>query len=70
MNNNQTNLTNTENTQTNNLTYNKDQKNEAYYRYKAMKYHMKIQQKLQTDYVAKGIAVPSGYEQYLKPFEG
>lgn len=38
------------------------------YRYKAMKYHMKIQQKLK-EMIANGQRVPAGYEGYLKPFE-
>ena len=41
---------------------------EDFYLYKAMKYHMKIQNKLNQDYVSKGLSVPAGYEKYLQPF--
>jgi len=41
---------------------------EEHYRYKAKKYHYKIQQKLK-EMQTQGKAIPQGYEQYLKPFE-
>ena len=44
---------------------NKD--NDEHYRYKAKKYHYKIQQKLK-EMQTQGKAIPQGYEQYLKPF--
>ena len=51
------------NTQGNNTNENTDE----HYRYKARKYHYKIQQKLK-EMQTQGKAVPQGYEQYLKPF--
>lgn len=39
-------------------------------RHKAAKYHYKIQHLLNTNYVSKGVAVPQGYEGYMRPFEG
>lgn len=38
-------------------------------KYKAAKYHYKIQGVLNERYIAQGIPVPKGYEQYLEPFE-
>lgn len=43
-------------------------KDDNYYRYKAEKYHYKIQQKLKKDFVANNKPIPNGYEQYMKPF--
>lgn len=40
---------------------------EALYKYKAKKYHYKIQQSLK-QMVANGQSVPAGYEKYLMPF--
>jgi len=39
-------------------------------RHKAMKYHYKIQDELNREYVTKGIAIPDGYESYMRPFQG
>jgi hypothetical protein len=39
-------------------------------RHKAMKYHYKIQNLLNEKYVLQGVAVPTGYEKYLQPFQG
>jgi hypothetical protein len=41
---------------------------EAHYKYKAEKYHYKIQQKLK-EMQAKGKSIPEGYERYLQPFQ-
>jgi len=38
-------------------------------RYKAMKYHYKIQSKLH-EMQKQGRSVPAGYHAYLKPFQG
>ena len=38
-------------------------------RYKAMKYHYKIQSKLH-EMQKQGRAIPNGYHTYLKPFQG
>jgi hypothetical protein len=43
-------------------------KDDGYYRYKARKYHMKIQQKLKK-MMFEGQACPAGYEKYLGSFE-
>ncbi len=40
---------------------------EALYKYKARKYHYKIQQSLK-QMLANGQTVPAGYEKYLMPF--
>lgn len=40
---------------------------EALYKYKARKYHYKIQQALK-QMLANGQSVPAGYEKYLQPF--
>jgi hypothetical protein len=37
-------------------------------KYKAAKYHYKIQEKLKKDYVSQHKTVPTGYEEYLQPF--
>ena len=39
-------------------------------RYKAAKYHYKIQQHLHEHYVSKGAEIPQGYAEYLQPFRG
>jgi hypothetical protein len=44
-----------------------NQDKEALYKYKAKKYHYKIQQALKT-MLANGQSVPAGYEKYLTPF--
>ena len=41
--------------------------NDALYKYKARKYHYKIQQSLK-QMLANGQTVPVGYEKYLMPF--
>ena len=38
-------------------------------RYKASKYHYKIQNHLNTNYISKNLAIPQGYEKYLQPFQ-
>lgn len=38
-------------------------------KYKAAKYHYKIQKYLIDNYVSQNKDVPMGYEKYLKPFE-
>lgn len=48
-----------------NNTQNIDQ--EALYKYKAKKYHYKIQQALK-QMLANGKSVPDGYDKYLQPF--
>lgn len=48
---------------------NQGDNNDAYYQYKAKKYHYKCQMKLK-EMQSQGKSVPSGYEKYLKPFEG
>jgi hypothetical protein len=42
----------------------------ALMRYKASKYHYKIQNHLNVNYVTKGETIPEGYEKYLQPFQG
>ena len=49
--------------------YDKNVKDERYYRHKARKYHFKTQQKLK-QMMNNGLSVPPGYEQYLQPFSG
>lgn len=39
-------------------------------RYKAAKYHYKIQHHLNENYVKQGKAIPQGYAEYLQPFRG
>ena len=42
---------------------------ESTLRYKAMKYHYKIQSKLH-EMQKQGRPIPNGYQMYLKPFQG
>jgi len=42
---------------------------EEFYRYKARKYHYKIQHKLK-EIMQSGGSCPAGYADYLKPFNG
>jgi len=42
---------------------------EAFYRYKAEKYHYKCQKKVR-EIMAGGKQCPAGYESYLQPFQG
>jgi hypothetical protein len=42
----------------------------ALMRYKASKYHYKIQNHLNVKYVTKNVSIPEGYAQYLQPFQG
>ncbi len=49
--------------------YDRNVKDERYYRHKARKYHFKTQQKLK-QMINNGLSVPVGYEQYLQPFSG
>lgn len=39
-------------------------------RHKAEKYHYKIQIFLKNNYVSKGLQIPEGYAEYMKPFNG
>lgn len=50
-------------------TYQSGGNNTDFYRYKAEKYHTKIQAKLKT-MIQNGQSCPAGYEQYLQPFRG
>jgi len=45
------------------------QEEEEFYRYKARKYHYKIQHKLK-EIMQSGGSCPAGYADYLKPFNG
>lgn len=45
-----------------------DDKDEDTYRYKAKKYHYKIQHKLK-QMQSEGKSIPQGYEIYLQPFQ-
>lgn len=57
------NTVNTTNTKTTNTANN----TEELYKYKAKKYHYKIQHKLK-EMQSAGKTIPEGYEQYLLPF--